>query len=119
MCGMKRILIAAVLACVVQISAQSDKRQPELFTSYFTVTTPISRVHIPADTCLAIIRHADRIVSAGEGLKTLNGHNLQVASVNLRACATSKDLARIDRDLAVGLYGEAVSELERRERGTK
>ena len=116
---MKRILMATVLACAGQIGqAQSDRRPPELFTSYFSVTTPISKAHIPAGACLAIIRQADRVVSA-EGLKALSGHDLQVASVNLRACATSRDLARNDRDLAVGLYGEAVSELERRERGTK
>ena len=113
---MQQSLIAAVLVCFAQIGhAQSDKRQPELFTSYFSISTPISKTHIPADICVAIIGHADRIVGGPRGLKTLNGHELQVAAVNLRSCATSKDLARTDRDIAVGLYGEIISEIESRE----
>jgi hypothetical protein len=116
------IVIAALVvgATVAQIgNAQSDKRRPELFTSY--VSGLPFQAHIPAATCTAIISQADRILSAAEGLKVLNRHDLQVASLNLRACATSpeKDLGRMDRDLAIGLYGEAVSELERRERGEK
>jgi hypothetical protein len=117
---MKQFLIAAILVCFAQIGhAQSDKRQPELFTSYFSVSTPVSKAHIPADICLAIIGYADRLVGAPGGLKALGGHELQIASVNLRVCATSKDLARTNRDLAVGLYGEIVSEIERREEGAR
>ena len=117
---MRRNLLPAVLACVAAFGhAQSDAKRPELFTSYFSATTPIFKVHIPAEACHAIISQGDGIVSVPERLKALNRHDLQVASLNLRACATSEDLARIDRDLAVGLYAEAVSELERRERGEK
>lgn len=99
-------------------SATKDKRRPELFTSYFGVTTPIFKAYIPAETCRAIISQADKIVPSSEGLKSVDGHDLQVASVNLRTCATS-ELTRPDRDLAVGLYGEVISELERRQRGEK
>jgi len=49
-----------------------------------------------------------------EGLQSIDRRDLQVASLNLRTCATS-ELARADRDLAVGLYGEVVSEIERGE----
>jgi hypothetical protein len=66
------------------------------------------------ETCRAIITQADRIVTSDE-LKTVAKGDLRVASLNLRTCATS-ELARLDRDLAVGLYGEVVSEMERRER---
>jgi hypothetical protein len=55
-----------------------------------------------------------RIVTADK-LRTVAERDLRVASLNLRTCATSQ-LARPDRDLVVGLYGEVVSELERRER---
>ena len=44
-----------------------------------------------------------RIVTPDE-LKALAEHDLHVASLNLRTYATS-NLARLDRDLAVGLYG--------------
>ena len=117
------LLIVVVInagAMVTQIGhAQTDNRRPELFTSY--VKGLPFQVHIPAATCAAIINQADRIESATEGLKTMNKHDLHVASLNLRACATSpeRELARIDRDLAIGLYGEAVSELEDRERREK
>jgi hypothetical protein len=116
------IVFAALIAgaTVTQIgNAQSDKRRPELFTS--DVSGLPFQAHIPAATCGAIISEADRIVSAAEGLKTLDHHDLQVASLNLRSCATSpeKDLTRIDRDLAIGLYGEVVSEVEYRERAAR
>jgi hypothetical protein len=93
------------------------KRKPELLTSYFGAQTLPANAYIPAETCRAIITQADRIVSSNE-LKTLAKADSQVASVNLRTCATS-GLARFDRDLAVGLYGEVVSEIERRERAGK
>ena len=114
------VLALTAGAMVAQIGhAQSDKRRTELFTSY--VSGLPFKAHIPAATCAAIISQAGHTVSAAEGLETLNGHDLQVASLNLRSCATlpEKDVARMDRDLAIGLYGEAVSELERRERGAK
>ena len=98
--------------------AQSDKRKPELFTSYFGATIPTAKAHISAETCHAIIIQADRIVASDE-LKTLAKSDLQVASLNLRTCATISGLARLDRDLAVGLYGEVVSERERREKAGK
>ncbi len=117
MCGKRRILLLGALAWVAQFGyAQEQNGRRELFTTYFLVTSPTFRAHIPAQTCHAIISQADRIVSTADKLKALNRHDLQVASLNLRACATSKEMARVDRDLAVGLYGEAVSELERRER---
>jgi hypothetical protein len=109
-----RILaILIVFLCGSLCLAQSDKPKVELFTSYFGRTTLPAKAYVPAETCQAIIAQADRIV-ASNGLKTLAKSDLQVASVNLRTCATSH-LARLDRDLAVGLYGEVVSELERRQ----
>jgi hypothetical protein len=99
-------------------SAARDKRKPEMFTSYFGVSTPAAKAYIPATTCRAVIAQADKIVTSSEGLKSADGRDLQTASVNLRTCATS-ELSRIERDRAVGLYGEAVSELQRRERGGK
>jgi len=96
----------------------TTKDRPELFTSYLGVTTPTVKGYIPAATCRAIIAEADKIVTSPEGLKSVDGRDLQIASVNLRTCATS-ELARLERDLAVGLYGEVVSEIERRERGGK
>ncbi len=114
--AVNRILAAlAALLCVGNIClAQSDKRKPELFTSYVVAKTLPAKVYIPAETCRAIIAQADQIVTSDE-LKALARGDLQVASLNLRTCATS-GLARLDRDLAVGLYGEVVSEIERRER---
>jgi len=93
--------------------AQSDNRKLELSTSYLGAGALPAKAHIPVETCHTIITQADRIVASGK-LKTLAKNDLQVASLNLRTCATS-GLARLDRDLAVGLYGEIVSELERRE----
>jgi hypothetical protein len=110
--------ILAALLCVGTIClAQSDKRKPEVFTSYLGAKTPPAKAYIPAETCRAIITQADRLVASDE-LKTLAKRDLQVASLNLRTCATSV-VARLDRDLAVGLYGELVSEIERRERAGK
>ena len=106
----------AALLCVGNIClAQSDKRKTELFTNYLGTKTLPAKAYIPAETCRAIITQADRIVASDE-LKTLAKRDLQVASLNLRTCATS-GLARLDRDLAVGLYGEVVSEIERRQVG--
>jgi hypothetical protein len=114
------LIVAVVTAGAMHTpssQAQTEKQRQELFTSY--VSGLPFQVHIPAATCATIISQADRIVSTVEGFKGPNQHDLQVGSLNLRSCATSpeRDLARIDRDLAVGLYGEVVSELERRERG--
>jgi hypothetical protein len=111
------VILATVLWAGHICYAQSDKRKPELFTSYLGATTLPAKANIPAETCQAIIIQADRIVTADE-LKTLREYDLRVASLNLRTCATS-ELARLDRDLAVGLYGEVVCELERRERAGK
>jgi hypothetical protein len=109
------LIVLCTFSCAHGQIAAKDKRSPELFTSYFGVTTPTVKAHIPTETCRAIIAQADKIVGSSEGLKSVERHDLQVASVNLRTCATS-ELARIERDLAVGLYGEVVSEVERRER---
>lgn len=95
-----------------------DRHRQELFTSYFSVSTPIAKAYIPAGTRRLIIGQADKLVSSPDGLKSLDGHDLPLAADNLRACATS-ELARFDRDLAVGLYGELVAEIARRERGGK
>jgi hypothetical protein len=111
------IILATVVYAGHICSAQSDKRKSELFTSYLDATTPPVKGYIPTETCQAIITQADRIVAASE-LSGLGDRDLRVASLNLRTCATSK-LARIDRDLAVGLYGEFISELEGRERAGK
>ena len=104
------ILTVTCTACL----GQSDKRKTELFTNYVARTTLPAEANIPPQTCRAIINEADRIVTS-DGLKAVAKSELQIASLNLSACATS-ELVRFDRDLAVGLYGEAVSELERRER---
>jgi len=110
--------IVAAFLCVGNIClAQADKRKLELFTRYLGGTTLPAKAHIPVETCRAIISQADRIVASDE-LKTLAKGDLHVASLNLRTCATS-GMARLDRDLAVGLYGEVVSELERRDRAGK
>ena len=121
---MNRILvILAVVLFALNISAQSDKKETELFTNYLG-TDPRSsqylpsKAYIPVETCRAVIAQADQIVSSGK-LKTLAAHDLQIASLNLRTCATTSGLTRLDRDLAVGLYGEVVSEQEGRERPTK
>lgn len=98
--------------------AQSGQSKSELFREYFSVTTPLFKAHIPAKTCRTLIAQADSIVSAGS-LKTVESKDLQVGSDNLRVCATSDSLARMERDLAVGLHAEFVSELERHEREMK
>jgi hypothetical protein len=103
-------------ASLLSQSAQSDRQNRDLFTSYFPIETPLFKAHIPAPACEAIIRQADSIVATLGGLKKLDEHDLSTASDNLRVCATSSELARFDRDLAIGLYGEVVSEKERRER---
>lgn len=111
------LLIFGALLFIGNVSrAQADKRKPELFTNYVSAATPPAKAYIPAETCRAIVTQADRIVTSDE-LRTLGKGDLQVASLNLRICATS-ELARLDRDLAVGLYGEVISEIERRERAT-
>ena len=107
-----------ILLCVASVClAQPDKLKPELFTNYLGATLPANG-RIPAKTCGAIINQADRIVMADE-LQILAKDELRAASLNLRSCATSPELTRLDRDLAVGLYGEVVSEQERRERAAK
>jgi len=110
---MKMTAKVLVFLCGSICLAQSNKPKPELFTSYVGRTTLPAKADIPAETCQAIITQADKIVTSNE-LKTLAKSDLQVASVNLRTCATSH-LTRLDRDLAVGLYGEVVSELEHRQ----
>jgi hypothetical protein len=111
------IVLAALLFVGNICLAQSDKRKLELFTSYLGTKTLPAKANIPAETCRVIITQADRIVASDE-LKTFAKRDLQVASLNLRTCATA-ELARLDRGLAVGLYGEVVSEVERRERAEK
>jgi hypothetical protein len=112
--------IAVALICCAQVSlAQSGTQNRELVTSYVPIKTPFFKAHIPAPACRAIISQA--IAATPDGLKVLDlkmldERDLHTASVNLRVCATSSELARIERDLAIGLYGEAVSEIERRER---
>jgi hypothetical protein len=106
------------LLCMASICfAQSDKNKLELFTTYVGATTPTSKAYISAQKCRLIITQADRLVTANQ-LETSPMSDLQVASLNLRTCATTQ-LPRPDRDLAVGLYGEVVSEIERRERVKK
>jgi hypothetical protein len=117
---MRTLAMAVVFFGAFSFANGQGAHKPELFTSYFRVTTPVSQAYIPAETCGVIITLADKIVvgAAPDGLKAVDKHDLETASLNLRACATLK-LARADRDLAVGLYGEVVSEIERRERGGK
>ena len=121
------VFVIVLLLCIGAGLAQSDKhkvrlslevRDAELFTSYFGASTLPTKADIPAKTCGAIINEADLIVKADE-LKALVKDQLHVASLNLRSCATSPELARLERDLAVGLYGEVVSEQERRERAAR
>jgi hypothetical protein len=106
------------IACLLFLSVLCAQSKPpstsrhELFTRSFSITTPIVETHIPVETCHAIISEADSLVSGNE-LKKFRSHDLQIASENLRACATSNELDRIERDLAVGLYGEVVFQLER------
>src|SRR5262249_44277794 len=107
------ILALIVFLCGNICLTQSDKPKSELFTTYLGRTDLPAQAYIPAQTCGAIINQADRIVTS-DGLKALTNAELLVASLNLRTCATSK-LARPDRDLAVGLYGELRSELNTRE----
>lgn len=120
--------IVVLLLCIGNVClAQSDNhkvrqsvevRLTELFVSYFGASTLPAKADIPAKTCGALINQADLLVKADE-LKALVRDQLHVASLNLRSCATSPELARLDRDLAVGLYGEVVSEQERRERAAR
>lgn len=110
--------VSMALACAGTICvAQSSGRRPELFINQLGTATLPAKANIPAKTCGAIIKQADGIVSLDK-LKTVAESDLRVASLNLRTCATS-ELARLDRDLAVGLYGEVVSELERRKKAVK
>lgn len=102
----------------VQQSVEVEVRATELFVSYFGASTLPAKADIPAKTCGALINQADLLVKADE-LKALVKDQLHVASLNLRSCATSPELARLDRDLAVGLFGEVVSEQERRERAAR
>ena len=102
----------------VQQSVEVEVRATELFVSYFGASTLPAKADIPAKTCGALINQADLLVKADE-LKALVKDQLHVASLNLRGCATSPELARLDRDLAVGLFGEVVSEQERRERAAR
>jgi len=112
---MRKLGIGLIVLSVSFVANGHNTRKPELFTSYFTVATPVSQAYIPTPTCRVMIAEADKIVAAPGGLKSVGKQDLETASLNLRACATS-GLARPDRDLAVGLYGEVVSETERRER---
>jgi hypothetical protein len=107
------VLSVSVLYAQQKPPSHVDTQQ--LFKRTFSITTPIVQAHIPAETCRAIISQADRLITVDE-LKSVEKDHLQVASENLRACATSDQLTRVDRDLAVGLYGEVVSEQERRGR---
>lgn len=102
----------------VQQSVEVEVRATGLFVSYFGASTLPAKADIPAKTCGALINQADLLVKTDE-LKALVKDQLHVASLNLRSCATSPELARLDRDLAVRLYGEVVSEQERRERAAR
>lgn len=121
------VFAIALLLFIGADLAQSDKhkvwlsaepRETELFIGYFGASTLPAKADIPANTCGVIINEAELTVRADE-LKALVKDQLHVASRNLRSCATSPELARLDRDLAVGLYGEVVSEQERRERAAR
>src|SRR5580658_9336580 len=117
---MRWMLIGAVIVLGASFTvrgqkSEKDNQRSELFTSYFSTDTPITRANLPPKTCQAVISQADKLIAMSDKLESVDTHDLSVASLNLRACATS-ELARLDRDLAVGLYGEVVSELERRQR---
>src|SRR5689334_1132984 len=97
-----RGLLCIALVCLGAFSSahgqSTEKDKPELFRSYLDVSTPTVKGYIPTATCRAIISQAERIVASPEALKSVDRHDLQVASVNLRTCATS-ELARLERDL--------------------
>ena len=114
-----RNLLPMVLMALATATTPAGKAKAELFTSYFGVQTPTSKAQVPTKACLALIRQAHGIVGRANGLKTLSAPDLLTASLNLRACATSAELPRADRDFAVGLYGEMLSERERRDRQKK
>ena len=107
------VFAIVILLCIGAGLAQSDKHKvrlsvelhdTELFISYFGASTLPAKADIPAKTCGAIINQADLIVKADE-LKALVKDQLHVASLNLRSCATSPELARLDRDLGVDFMG--------------
>jgi len=113
-----RILALLVAFVCGSISlAQSDKPKLELFAELLGRTTPPSAAYIPLETCSVIIKQAEKILDSDQ-LKAIAKHDLQVASLNLRTCAALK-LSRIDRDLAVGIYGEMRVELECRRTAEK
>ena len=107
-----------ILACLLVLSAVARaQEQSELVTSHVDPTnTPLSRSRIPVGVCTKVIKQGDAIAAEPAGFRKLSQHELLVASDNLRSCATEDGLARADRDLAVGLYGEAIAERSRRER---
>lgn len=119
---MKNAPVTMVLLLAFSIPApghaQSTQSKSALFKEYFSATTPPFKAYIPAKTCRTLIAQADSIVSAGS-LKGLESKDLQVGSDNLRVCATTDSLARMERDLAVGLHAEFVAELDRHESKAK
>jgi hypothetical protein len=121
---MKRVYLPVILLYLGTIVGQGgpNKQKPELFIAHFNpVKTPIFASRIPVDVCGSMIVEADKIIQStdGNGFESVDDHDLLIASDNLRACATTAGIARPDRDLAVGLYGEAVAERQCRATKTK
>jgi hypothetical protein len=100
-----------ILLCAHIICSAQSKPKLELFTKYLGPTMTPAKAQIPVRTCGVIINQADAVIS--KGLKTVALDDLRTASLNLRTCATL-NLSRIDRDLAIGIYGEMTAEIERR-----
>ena len=103
---MRTIILMLALATTVEA-----QRKQELFREYVSSNAVLFEAKIPTETCRAIITQAGDIL-ADSRLKTVNPKDLRIASLNLRVCATTDSLTRMDRDWAVGLHAEFVSELE-------
>ena len=118
-----RILLLCVALAVGRALSALDDQEGDLFTRHFSVTAPIFRTNIPAETCRDLVAQADQITTksaeaggrGSAGLKPYDNSRLQIAGENLRSCATNDSLSRRDRDLAVGLYAWISIEQNRRE----
>lgn len=110
---MKSIVLRLLILSTVVFAQEHS----ELVTTHVEPTrTPFFLSRISVGACAKIIKQGNAVVGEPDGLQKLTQHDLLVASDNLRACATTAGLARGDRDLAVGLYGETIAERSRRER---
>ena len=122
-------VLLASLICSLSSRSQTEHSKQELFRRYVSLSQVPFAAAIPAKTCDTIITQANTIFTGADDQK-LKDHlafsaipvdDLREASLNLRTCATLKlnDVPRYDRferDLAVALYGDVISELDRRER---